>query len=187
MVRFASVDVILGSISYRTFLSYAALRPFSWLLCLSQKAPPVQRVSERQKKREQRKGGRKRDGVALLLMICKSAPEPMHCCHRMQSASTAAADTGLSLAVINSMHTHLRGSQTMPLFRPPPPSPLSSLKQHSKQEWQFTKTGQVQFLMPWETLLLISIESLKKQHASSQMLSSHSNYLVKGILGYIRD
>lgn len=78
MEKFASVDVMLGSISARTFLGYAPvflLSLFSWLHCLSQKAPPVQRQTvteserERESEREQRKGGRKTEGVTSLLVI----------------------------------------------------------------------------------------------------------------------
>ena len=51
MERFASVDVMLGSIS--AFLGYAPVlyfRLFSWLLCLlSQRSPPVQRDRERER------------------------------------------------------------------------------------------------------------------------------------------
>lgn len=110
--RFASVDVMLGSISAWTFLGYA---PVLYLCCshgssalrlFSQKSPLVQRKteSEQERVRDKRSRGRKRKGVTLLLMVwnhkCKSAltsaPLPLPA-----KRPTAAADAGLSLAVIN--------------------------------------------------------------------------------------
>lgn len=86
--------------------STALLMLFSVPLCFSQKAPPDQRNAEKQRKTAQ---GRKEEweGVTLLLMIwnhkCKSPPSnaclPLHA-----KRPTAAADAGLSLAVINSTH-----------------------------------------------------------------------------------
>lgn len=135
--RFASVDVMLGSISAWTFPGYA---PMLYLGCsrCSSASHRTQREKERARERE-REGGRKRErGSNIVAHDMK--PQMQICPYQCTSAIACKAPHSCCwcrpFAGSDKQRTHLRSSQTLLLSCPPF---LSKALAHER--WQLMHIG----------------------------------------------